>query len=141
MDTVSAAVRSRIMAAVPQRRTQPEESIRRELRRRGIKFRGNVSGLPGRPDILLLSEHIALFIHGCFWHRHRRCRLATTPSSNAKFWSAKFLANKRRDDRNMRALRKRGLRPMVVWQCRVQRSASSAVDGILAKRRDGGRGR
>jgi DNA mismatch endonuclease, patch repair protein len=140
MDTVSAAVRSRIMAAVPQRRTKPEVLIRRELRRRRIKFRGNVGGLPGKPDILLLEKGIVLFVHGCFWHRHPRCRLATTPSSNIPFWSAKFLANKRRDSRNMRILRERGFRPVVIWQCQAQRAADKAVERILLKYSQGRRG-
>jgi DNA mismatch endonuclease (patch repair protein) len=110
------AVRSRIMAAVRQRGTAAELTVRRCLRRLGYRFQCNRRELPGSPDLLLPKLSVAIFVHGCFWHRHR-CRYATTPKTNREFWLNKFSANRKRDRRVRKELRNAGWRTFVVWEC------------------------
>lgn len=105
------------MRRVRQRDTAPEVAVRKLLHRSGVRFRICPEQLPGRPDVANVSQRWALFVHGCFWHGHRGCRLATVPRTNSKFWVEKFAANKRRDARKARQLRALGFRVLVVWQC------------------------
>lgn len=111
---------SRRMKAVRQRGTKPELAVSEELRARRIRHRLNVSNLPGSPDIANARRRFAIFVHGCFWHRHAGCRYATSPKSNQAFWEAKFEANRRRDRAKMRALRERSFRVLVVWECQTR---------------------
>jgi DNA mismatch endonuclease, patch repair protein len=130
VDTVNRQTRSRIMASVPQRNSKPEVCLRRELFRRGYRYRLHVKSLPGTPDVVLPKFKLLIFIHGCFWHRHSGCRLTTNPSTRSAFWNAKFLANVQRDDRKRLQLRKLGWKSVVVWQCEIQRSTRAAADKI-----------
>ena len=120
MDLVDSATRSRIMRAVPQKDTVPELVLRRELHRMGLRYRLHSKALPGKPDIVFPSARVAVFVHGCFWHRHLGCRLTTTPRSREDFWQEKFAANQARDRRNEEQLRELGWAPVVVWQCEIQ---------------------
>lgn len=119
MDNVSAETRSRIMAAVGQFNTAPEMTVRRAVHRLGFRYRLHVKSLPGRPDLVFPGRRKVIFVHGCFWHRHR-CNLATTPSTRVDFWQQKFQANLARDRRNIRSLRRLGWQVLVVWQCQTQ---------------------
>ncbi len=94
--------------------TDPELAIRRELHKRGLRFRVNVRGLAGTPDIVFTRARLVIQIDGCFWHgcpEH-----STTPKSNAVFWAEKILANQRRDDRDDRALEQEGWVVLRVWE-------------------------
>jgi DNA mismatch endonuclease (patch repair protein) len=115
--------RALLLSKVRQRGTGPELAARAILRNLGIRFRTNGKGLPGSPDIFSASGKRAVFVHGCFWHRHPRCRAATTPTRNRKYWLAKFLANVARDNRNARRLRRLGYRVMTVWECQLESPA------------------
>lgn len=126
-DRVSAAVRSRIMRSIRGTDTAPELLVRSALHRRGFRFRIHVRGLPGRPDIVLPRYRTAILVHGCFWHRHPRCRCATVPRTRTAYWSAKFAANRRRDRRTVRALERAGWRVIVLWECEVMRDPHGAV--------------
>lgn len=86
----------------------------------GYRFRLHRKGLPGNPDIVFVSRRIALFVHGCFWHRHPRCKNCTTPTNNRKFWIDKLKGNAVRDKRNRQALRKLGWRTFVIWECQTE---------------------
>ena len=112
--------RALLMSRVRQRGTEPELAVRAILRDQRHRFRTNGKGLPGSPDIYSASGKRAIFVHGCFWHRHPGCRAATTPSRNRRFWLAKFVANVARDDRNVRRLRRLGYGVMTVWECQVK---------------------
>ena len=111
---------SRKMRAVRQKGTGPELAIRAELTALGIEFEANAPDLPGRPDMWLVSEGVAVFAHGCFWHRHEGCKLATTPKRNSEYWTAKFERNVERDARKVRELRDLGHRAIVIWQCETK---------------------
>jgi DNA mismatch endonuclease (patch repair protein) len=112
--------RALLMSRVRQRGTAPELAVRAILRNLGHRFRTNGEGLPGSPDIYSASGKRALFVHGCFWHRHPGCRATTTPARNRRFWLTKFLANVTRDNRNVRRLRRMGYRVMMVWECQLK---------------------
>lgn len=90
------------------------------LHRAGCRFRLHRSDLPGRPDITLPRHRTVVFVHGCFWHRHPRCRFAYTPKSRMAFWQAKFAGNVRRDRTQCQQLRRLGWRVIVVWECELR---------------------
>lgn len=117
MDVVNRAVRSRMMAGIKGRDTKPEMVVRSWLHHAGFRFRLHRRDLPGSPDIVLPRWNAVIFVHGCFWHRHRGCAKAATPKSRTQFWNAKFEANIERDRRSILALRRLGWRVNVVWEC------------------------
>jgi DNA mismatch endonuclease (patch repair protein) len=110
-------VRSRIMRSVRRRDTTPEIAVRRALHRLGFRFRLQRKDLPGTPDIVLPRWKTAIFVHGCFWHRHSGCPKATTPRTRVEFWRQKFEANLARDRRIEAALRGKGWKVVTVWEC------------------------
>jgi DNA mismatch endonuclease (patch repair protein) len=105
------------MSRIRDRDTTPERIVRSALHSVGYRFRLHPSQLPGRPDIVLPKHRTAIFVHGCFWHRHKNCRFAYTPKSRVAFWSEKFRRNVERDHENKAALRKLGWRVVTVWEC------------------------
>ena len=119
-DRVSPQVRSRIMRSIRGCDTGPERMVRSALHRRGFRFRINVKSLPGTPDIVLPRLRTVILVHGCFWHRHGRCRLASVPRTRVAYWTEKFAANRRRDRRVAAALRRLGWRVIVIWECTVR---------------------
>lgn len=112
-------IRSALMRRVRQRGTPAERSIAKICRELGLRYRLNVKSLPGSPDLANKKERWAIFVHGCFWHRHRACSKATLPKHNAAFWQEKFITNRRRDAANVRALRSFGFRVAIFWECEV----------------------
>lgn len=113
--------RSAQMARVRSRDTRPELKVRRALHRAGLRFRLHRSDLPGKPDIVLPSRHVAIFVHGCFWHRHPepRCKLARMPKSRLEFWEPKLNGNRDRDARNLALLAAGGWTVFVIWECEL----------------------
>lgn len=120
VDVVDAATRSRMMAGIRGKNTRPEVAVRRALHAEGFRFRLQRRDLPGRPDVHLPKWNAAIFIHGCFWHRHPGCRYTTTPATRPEFWHAKFDANVARDRRNVADLRARGVRVAILWECSLR---------------------
>jgi len=117
VDTLTPPQRSRLMSRVRGRNTRPEMLVRRLLHSLGYRYRLHRSDLPGRPDLTFPGRKVVIFVHGCFWHRHAKCKKATTPASNRDYWLAKFRQNKMRDRRKQRELEKLGWRVVVVWEC------------------------
>lgn len=120
-DRLTKARRSWNMSRIRGKDTTPERVVRSALHRLGYRFRLHSRKLPGRPDIVLPRHRLAVFVHGCFWHRHRGCRNCTTPTNNRRFWVAKLEGNAARDRMHMRTLRKLGWRVVVVWECETER--------------------
>ena len=119
-DIVDRITRSRMMAGIGPSNTAPEIAVRRYLHACGLRFRLHDKRLPGRPDIVLAAPHIAVFVHGCFWHRHPGCRFATTPATNSEFWANKFEANISRDAVKATQLKELGWTPLVIWECEAR---------------------
>jgi DNA mismatch endonuclease (patch repair protein) len=122
MDIVDNKTRSRMMAGIRSKDTKPELIVRRALHSQGFRFRLHVKDLPGRPDIVLPRWRAVILVHGCYWHRHVGCRLATTPASNSPFWSKKFSENIIRDERNVFDLIEKNWRVGKVWECGLRGS-------------------
>lgn len=116
----SNGVRSALMARVRQRGTAAEIVVRALLKAQNVRYRANAKHLPGRPDIYVSAGRVALFVHGCFWHRHANCPASSTPKTNAPFWNQKFYENVARDRRKSRALRRLGYRVFTVWECQTR---------------------
>lgn len=102
--------------------TGPEMAVRRAAHRLGYRFRLHRRSLPGRPDLVFPSRRAAIFVHGCFWHRHEGCRKASMPKTRVEFWQAKFARNVERDAEVQERLRAAGWRVLVVWECEIGRS-------------------
>lgn len=119
-DKFSPAERSAIMAAVRSSNTTPERVVRSTLHRLGYRYRLHDARLPGKPDLSFPSRRIALFVHGCFWHRHPGCKRAAVPSARQDYWLAKFERNVRRDSENRLKLENRGWTVVVLWECQLR---------------------
>ena len=131
MDIWSAEKRSAVMARIRGRDTKPELIVRSLLHRAGLRFSLRRKDLPGKPDIVLPKYGAVVFVHGCFWHRHKGCKVATTPKTRTDFWLAKFAANVARDKRNQRDLKQAGWKVIVLWECQVMRDPFAAVEKVL----------
>lgn len=138
-DIVDAATRSRIMRAVPRSSTKPEIVLRKRLHALGLRYVLGGRGLPGSPDLVLPRWTAAVFVHGCFWHRHPKCRYTTMPSTRPEFWQAKFEANVARDNAVRATLLDEGWRVATVWECALRKPerAELAADMLAAWLRDG----
>lgn len=108
------------MASVGPKNSKPEMVVRRLTHAIGYRFRLHRRDLPGTPDLVFPRLGLVLFVHGCFFHRHKGCRLTTTPVSNWDFWQRKFMANVERDRRVSAELRALGWRVEIVWECETK---------------------
>lgn len=119
-DVFTKAKRSVVMSHIRGRDTRPERAVRSMLHGMGYRFRLFVANLPGRPDIVLRKYETVIFVHGCFWHRHKRCRFAYTPKSREEFWLKKLNSNVTRDSQVEMELRKLGWHVVTVWECELK---------------------
>jgi len=116
-DSLNKARRSWNMSRIKGKDTAPEKIVRSILHRLGYRFRLHKNKLPGRPDVVLPKHQTIVFVHGCFWHRHKNCKDATMPKTRREWWQAKLEGNAARDRRNQSALRHAGWRVLTVWEC------------------------
>ncbi len=116
--STDAAISAR-MSRVRQHGTEPELAVRRAVTTLGLRYTTNNKDLPGSPDLANRSRRWAIFVHGCYWHRHAGCRKATTPRTNTEFWLNKFARNLERDDDARKSLRRAGYRVLTFWQCEL----------------------
>ena len=117
--------RSRNMSRIRNKDTGPEVWLRKELFSAGYRYRKNVKSLPGCPDIWMAKYSTAVFVNGCFWHRHQGCRYAYVPKSRIEFWTQKFAANIERDARVEKELLSTGIRVVIVWECSIKKMMKS----------------
>lgn len=118
-DTFTQSERSRIMAAVKSKDTGPEMVVRRMVHALGFRYRLHVSSLPGSPDLVFPARKKVVFVHGCFWHRHRCDAGRSMPTTKTAYWKAKFERNRLRDRKNRRRLRRLGWKTLVIWECQT----------------------
>ncbi len=135
MDRLSPDARSRLMSRVRGKDTKPEMVVRRLAHSLGYRFRLHRKELPGRPDLVFPGRRAVVFVHGCFWHRHEGCRLASTPKSNEAFWEAKFGRNVERDRAAVEKLEADGWRVLTVWECetRDREGMAAQLRGFLGE--------
>lgn len=137
-DTITRERRSWNMSRIKGRDTGPELRLRSLLHRAGFRFRLHAKELPGKPDIVLPKYRAAIFVHGCFWHRHDGCRNATMPSTRTEFWKSKFASNVDRDERNRAALTTAGWTVFTVWECELKSDAPGVVEKLSYDIREAG---
>ena len=121
-DHLEPSDRSKNMAAIRSKNTQPELAVRRITHSLGYRYRLHVRELPGTPDLVFPRHRKVIFVHGCFWHRHSSCKYASTPKTRVEFWDKKFRANLERDRFVKSALRKLGWKVLIVWQCELKQT-------------------
>ncbi|MBR0809988.1 DNA mismatch endonuclease Vsr [Bradyrhizobium diazoefficiens] len=105
------------MALVKSKNSRPELLVRSAVHRLGYRFRLHQRDLPGTPDIVIRKNRQAIFVHGCFWHRHPGCVRTTTPKTRSLYWKDKFARNVERDRTAITNLKQLGWRILVVWEC------------------------
>ena len=120
-DIVSPERHSKNMSAIRSKDTKPEIYLRKLLFVEGYRYRIAEKSVPGHPDIFLRKYNTAIFVHGCFWHRHQGCKYAYTPKTRIEFWQKKFDDNVRRDAVVRAALQESEVKCLVVWECTIKR--------------------
>jgi len=110
------------MSQIQSKNTKPELIVRKYLFARGLRYRLHLRDLPGSPDLVFPKYKKAVFVNGCFWHRHN-CRYATTPKTNTEFWLKKFAKNVERDDKNYTMLKDMGWDIIIVWECMLKKDS------------------
>ena len=129
MDIWDKNKRSAVMAKIKSKDTKPELIVRRYLYSRGYRYRKNVKGLPGTPDVVLRKYGLVIFVHGCFWHGHEVD--SHLPHSNRDFWQKKIMRNKQRDERDRQALKRMGWKVMTIWECQLNTDKLKREFGTL----------
>lgn len=122
-DTLSPDERSQRMSLVRARDTNPEKTVRRIVTQLGYRYRLHYPALPGKPDLAFPGRRKAIWVHGCFWHRHEACALARLPKSRLDFWKPKLEGNKQRDQRNIQLVEDMGWKTLVLWECQTKSCA------------------
>lgn len=130
-DHLTKNMRSWNMSRIRSRHTKPEMIVRSLLHRSGYRFKINDDKLPGCPDIVLPKYKTAVFVHGCFWHRHENCPKATTPSTNRDYWENKFRNNVSRDNEVKKELGKLKWRIIIIWECQVTNDPLSILNEMV----------
>lgn len=119
-DIKTPAERSKNMAAIKSKNTRPEFFFRKLLFAQGLRYRTNYARIEGHPDIFLPKWKTAIFVHGCFWHRHKKCKFAYQPKSNVAFWNLKFEKNVKRDKAVQEVLYGQKIKCLIVWECTIK---------------------
>ncbi len=120
VDNLDPEARARLMSRIRSSDTKPEMTVRSYLHGLGYRYRLHASDLPGSPDIVFRARRTAIFIHGCYWHRHSGCTLAYEPKSRKGFWQKKFEDNVTRDHRVKKKLEDAGWKVIIVWECQTR---------------------
>ena len=119
MDKLTEEKRSWNMSRIRSKDTNPEKTVRSLLYKMGYRFRLHRKDLPGKPDIVLSKYRTVIEVRGCYWHRHNKCKYATTPKTNKKFWLNKFKQNVIRDVENKKKLEEMGWKVIIIWECQL----------------------
>lgn len=111
------------MKSVSTRNTYIEKEVRTILHKLGYRYRLHDKDLPGKPDIVLRKYNTVIFVHGCFWHGHNKCKKGRLiPRTNVNFWTDKIERNRARDKKNYDLLVAMGWRVIVIWECQVSQT-------------------
>ena len=119
-DHLTTERRSWNMSRIRSKDTKPEIIVRSLLHKMGYRFRLYRKDMPGKPDIVLTKYKTIIFVHGCFWHRHKGCKRCTTPTTNRKYWLPKLERNIAKYKENRKKLKVIGWTPFVVWECEIK---------------------
>lgn len=130
-DLLTKEKRSWNMSRIKGKDTKIEVKVRKYLFSKGFRYRKNVATLPGKPDIVLPKYKTAIFVHGCYWHRHPGCKYAYMPKTNVEFWEKKFSENIANDEKNRLKLETSGWTVITLWECDIKRDFESTMDKLL----------
>lgn len=119
--------RSQVMSRIISKNTSIEQRVRKMLSKMGYRYRLHIKGLPGKPDIVLRRYKAVIFVHGCFWHLHSRCRDGTIPKTRSAYWKNKLLNNKKRDIKYIRRLRSQGWKVLRLWECETEKHSEKVI--------------
>ena len=137
VDVMSVEKRSALMSRIGGKNTAPELKVRKLLWHAGLRYSLHAKNLPGRPDIVLSRWRVALFVHGCFWHRHDGCLLFRLPSTREAFWSEKLDRNRARDAAAVNTLTAADWRVGIVWECALKADAENTGLQLVSWIRNG----
>ncbi|ADL34645.1 DNA mismatch endonuclease Vsr [Butyrivibrio proteoclasticus B316] len=129
-DKLTPEKRSWNMSRIKGMDTKIEVEVRKYLFSKGYRFRKNDKRYPGKPDIVLPKYHVAIFVHGCFWHRHEGCKDATTPKTRTEFWLEKFDKNVKNDQIKQEKLKEMGWKVIVIWECELKKDFQRIMDRL-----------
>ena len=132
-DSLSKEKRSWNMSKIRGKDTAIEVRVRKYLFSKGFRYRKNVKRLPGKPDIVLPKYKTVIFVHGCFWHRHKGCKNATTPKTRTDFWNEKFCKNVENDQLHTRQLTEMGWNVLVLWECEIEKRFEETMERSIEK--------
>lgn len=132
-DRFTAEQRSALMSRIRGKNTSPEIKVRRLVHALGFRFRLHRRDLPGSPDLVFPRLRKVILVHGCFWHRHHGCALASEPKSRTAYWENKFARNIERDKQNQAALAEGRWQVMVVWECDTRSKDLGELAGRLSR--------
>ena len=130
-DRITPEHRSWNMSRIKGKDTKLEVSVRRYLFREGFRFRKNDKRYPGKPDIVLPKYKTVIFVHGCFWHRHKNCKLATVPKTRTEFWMDKFEKNLQNDIKHTADLENMGWQVIVLWECELEKDFDETMQRTI----------
>ena len=130
-DSFSSEKRSWNMSRIRSANTSIEIKVRKYLFLNGFRYRNNVKTLPGKPDIVLAKYHTVIFVHGCFWHRHKNCKRATTPKSKQDYWIPKFKKNIKNDIKHRKELMSLGWKVIIIWECEIKKNFEIRMKRLL----------
>lgn len=136
-DKLSAEKRSWNMSRIKNKGTKIEEKVCKYLYNSGFRYRKNVNNLPGKPDIVLSKYKTVVFVHGCFWHGHEGCKLATIPKSNTEFWVEKIRGNIERDKKNTAALKNLGWNVIAIYECEINNDFLGTMNYVINEIKNG----
>ena len=129
-DKLTPERRSWNMSRIKGKDTKIEVEVRKYLFSKGYRFRKNDKRYPGKPDIVLPKYHVAIFVHGCFWHRHEGCKDATIPKTRTEFWLEKFVKNVKNDQIKQEKLRELGWKVIVIWECELKKNFMKTMEWL-----------
>lgn len=109
------------MSRIKDKNTTPEVYIRSLMYKQGLRFRVNYKDLQGKPDIYFSKYKVAVFVHGCYWHRHKDCKFAYTPKTNVEFWTNKLDGNRQHDEIVYKALSAQDIHILIIWECTIRK--------------------
>ncbi len=131
IDILTKGKRSWNMSQIKAKDTRPEILLRSIIHRSGLRFRLHEKKLPGKPDIVLPRYKAAIFVNGCFWHRHEGCKCAYMPKSRIEFWESKFSRTVQRDADKSRELIELGWHVFTAWECEIKNDPDELLERLL----------
>lgn len=133
-DVHSKKTRSYNMSRIRAKNTKPEMLVRKFLHANGFRYKLHDKKLPGKPDIVLPKYKTVIFVHGCFWHGHKKCKYFVIPKTRTQWWLDKINRNKANDEKAVKALRKDGWKTISIWECKLKpRKSQRTLASLLNK--------